>query len=155
MLLEGEYDDARIGPVVDIAIGASREWTYRKDYRLSWVRGAFNRDQEHTSIRRDTRYDLGLREKDGLLKVLLLFREKHIGRPVLFRDVEVDEIDTFSNLRHRELLKHDPEIRVVLGRNVLGYCDLVMFPGDDERRGGKFLLSVDTGTGITPVARSC
>lgn len=101
MLLEGKCTDVRIGPVVDVAIGASREWaSFRKAYCLTWVRGAFNRNQEHTSIRRDTRHDLGFREKDGSLKVLLLIRSRPNGQPVLFRDVEVDVINTFSNHQH-------------------------------------------------------
>ena len=151
MLLEGRCDDVRLGPVVDVAIGASGEWAYRNQHCLSWVRGAFDRYQECTSVSRDLRYDLNLRENDGVLRVILLFRERPDGRPVLFVDVEIDEISTFNNRRHAELLRHDPEIQVVFGRNVLDHGNLVMFPDDGNGWSGTFLFSVDTGTGITPV----
>lgn len=152
MLVEGRYEHGWVGPIVDVAVGSSREWAWKNAYCLSWVRGAFDRERQRTSIRNDLLHDLFLHREEGSLKVFLLFRDRPDGPPVLFRNVEVDSINASIHARQRELLRHDSDIQVVFGQDVLGCADLVMFP-DVEGEGGTFLFSVDTGTGITPVAR--
>ena len=151
MLIQGKCDDVRFGPVLDVAVGPTEAWTYGTGSLLTWVRGAFNPEQERTAIRSETRYDLKLRESDGTMKVLLLFQERDGHGLALLRDIEAVEIDAFGVRQHKWLLNHNPEIQVVFGQDVLSYGDLLVFPSSGDNWEGKFVFSVDTGTGITPV----
>lgn len=82
-----------------------------------------------------------------------MFREKGASTRglALFRDIEVDAIDTFTDPYHRRLLGHNPEIQVVFGRDVLEHSELLLLSDEAESEKAEFVFHVDTGTGIVPL----
>lgn len=156
MLIEGTCEDVRIGPVVDVAVGANPEWTYRS---ATWLRvglrAMFNQSMRQTAIRDDLIHDLGLRQdENGMLRVSLLFREVEDRGMALFPNVQATKIDTFNNSQHQGMMAYAPEgedVRVLVGRDVLDLSAFVLLDDGSEGWGGRFVFSVDTGMGITPI----
>lgn len=158
MLIEGTCKDVRVGPVVDVAVGADPESTYQSGAWLRvGLRAMFNRSMRQTAIREDLIHDLRLRQdENGMVRVCLLFREVEGRGMALFPDIQATKIDVFGDPRHKQMLAHSPEddVGVLLGGDVLDLSDFLLLDDGSEGWGGRFVFSVDTGTGITPARMS-
>lgn len=154
MLIEGTCKDVRVGALVDVAVGAGPEWTYRSVALMRVdVRAVLNQGIRQTAIREDLIHDLGLREdENGIVKTCLLFREVEGRGMALFRDVQATKINTFSNSQHRHMMAYSQEesVGVLVGRDVLDLSDFILLDDGSKGLGSRFVFSVDTGTGITP-----
>ena len=153
LLIEGTCEDVRVGPVLDVAVGARPDWTHRQGaWFTTGLRAMFNQSLRRTAIRSDLIVNLRLKEDpNGLVRVSLLFREPEGRGMALIPDVVARKINTFNNARHEQMLDHAPEegVGVLVGGDVLSLADYVLLDNADGWR-GSFIFSVDTGEGITP-----